>query len=105
MRVTHVLRDASLPRREQLQKPQQLTLSLHPSSSFVFLSLQWFKDRFNWAVFNNEGKWYFNEGYRQGEENYTVTDAMTNWFRQRNINVRAHNLFWAVENFVQPWVK
>ncbi|CAI5532655.1 unnamed protein product [Closterium sp. Naga37s-1] len=30
---------------------------------------------------------------------------MTNWFRQRNINVRAHNLFWAVENFVQPWVK
>ncbi|CAI7911510.1 unnamed protein product [Closterium sp. NIES-53] len=66
---------------------------------------KWFKDRFNWAVFNNEGKWYFNEGYRQGEENYTVTDAMTNWFRQRNINVRAHNLFWAVENFVQPWVK
>ncbi|GJP45219.1 hypothetical protein CLOM_g4637 [Closterium sp. NIES-68] len=65
---------------------------------------KWFKARFNWAVFNNEGKWYFNEGVK-GVENYTVTDAMTNWFRERNINVRAHNLFWAVENFVQPWVK
>ncbi|CAI5463107.1 unnamed protein product [Closterium sp. Yama58-4] len=65
---------------------------------------EWFLNRFNWAVFNNEGKWYFNER-REEVENYTVTDALVDWFTQRNVSVRGHNIFWAVEKFVQTWVK
>ncbi|CAI7911500.1 unnamed protein product, partial [Closterium sp. NIES-53] len=65
---------------------------------------EWFLNKFNWAVFNNEGKWYFNER-REGAEDYNVTDALVDWFTQRNVSVRAHNIFWAVEKFVQTWVK
>ncbi|CAI5929510.1 unnamed protein product [Closterium sp. NIES-65] len=65
---------------------------------------EWFLNRFNWAVFNNEGKWYFNER-REGVEDYNVTDALVDWFIQRNVSVRGHNIFWAVEKFVQTWVK
>ncbi|CAI5532651.1 unnamed protein product [Closterium sp. Naga37s-1] len=65
---------------------------------------EWFLNRFNWAVFNNEGKWYFNER-REGAEDYNVTDALVDWFTQRNVSVRGHNIFWAVEKFVQTWVK
>ncbi|CAI5988141.1 unnamed protein product, partial [Closterium sp. NIES-65] len=64
----------------------------------------WFLNRFNWAVFNNEAKWYFNE-QSPGALDYNVTDALVRWFTQRNIKVRAHNIFWAVEKFVQTWVK
>ncbi|CAI5975792.1 unnamed protein product, partial [Closterium sp. NIES-64] len=65
---------------------------------------RWFLNRFNWAVFNNEAKWYFNE-QSPGALDYNVTDALVRWFTQRNIKVRAHNIFWAVEKFVQTWVK
>ncbi|GJP45209.1 hypothetical protein CLOM_g4627 [Closterium sp. NIES-68] len=65
---------------------------------------EWFLNRFNWAVFNNEGKWYFNER-REGVEDYNVTDALVDWFIERNVSVRGHNVFWAVEKFVQTWVK
>ncbi|CAI7811221.1 unnamed protein product [Closterium sp. NIES-54] len=65
---------------------------------------RWFLNRFNWAVFNNEAKWYFNE-QEPGVMDYNVTDALVQWFTQRNIKVRAHNIFWAVEKFVQTWVK
>ncbi|CAI5477385.1 unnamed protein product [Closterium sp. Yama58-4] len=75
-----------------------------PSNPVHFLPPQWFLNRFNWAVFNNEGKWYFNER-REGVEDYNVTDALVDWFTQRNVSVRGHNIFWAVEKFVQTWVK
>ncbi|GJP45211.1 hypothetical protein CLOM_g4629 [Closterium sp. NIES-68] len=65
---------------------------------------RWFLSRFNWAVFNNEAKWYFNE-QSPGVVNYNVTDALVEWFTRRNVKVRAHNVFWAVEKFVQTWVK
>lgn len=59
---------------------------------------------FNSAVTENAVKWGSMEP-RKGEVNYSVIDGILKWTDENNIPLRAHNLFWGIPQFVQPWVK
>ncbi len=61
-------------------------------------------ENFNSAVTENALKWHSMEP-RQGEVDYTVTDAMLDWTRRHDIPLRGHNVFWGIPNRVQPWLK
>jgi endo-1,4-beta-xylanase len=65
---------------------------------------QKFLENFNSAVTENAVKWA-NMEPRKDEVNYAVVDAMLEWCDANNIPLRAHNLFWGIHQFVQPWVK
>lgn len=62
-----------------------------------------FRTNFQWAVMENESKWYSNEP-SQGNVTYTTANAITNYCFTNGITMRGHTLFWAVDRFVQPWV-
>jgi GH35 family endo-1,4-beta-xylanase len=59
---------------------------------------------FNSAVTENAVKWG-NMEPRKGEVNYAVIDGILRWTEENSIPLRAHNLFWGIPQFVQPWVK
>lgn len=63
-----------------------------------------FLENFNSAVTENAVKWP-NMERRKGEVNYAVIDAMLEWTEANNLPLRGHNLFWGIEQFIQPWVK
>lgn len=63
-----------------------------------------FLKNFNSAVTENAVKWGSMEPY-QGMVNYRVIDEILKWTEKNNIPLRAHNLFWGIPQFVQPWVK
>ncbi len=62
-----------------------------------------FRTNFEWAVMENESKWYANEPARSNVT-YTVADSIMNFCATNGITLRGHTLFWAVDQFVQPWV-
>lgn len=64
----------------------------------------WFKSRFNWAVFQNEMKWYYTE-YLEGSYNYVDADNMAAYCAVNNISIRGHNVFWEVQDYVPAWVQ
>jgi len=74
-----------------------------PESDRVMFK-QKFLELFNSAVTENAVKWA-NMEPRKGEVNYAVVDAILEWCEANNIPLRAHNLFWGIHQFVQPWVK
>lgn len=74
-----------------------------PESDRVMFK-QKFLENFNSAVTENAVKWA-NMERQKGEVNYAVVDAMLEWCDANNIPLRAHNLFWGIHQFVQPWVK
>ncbi|KAL4357975.1 hypothetical protein AHAS_Ahas09G0240400 [Arachis hypogaea] len=49
-------------------------------------------------------KWYSTEEI-QGQENYTIADAMMDFTKENDISVRGHNIFWDNENMQPKWVK
>ncbi|MGA2070220.1 MAG: carbohydrate binding domain-containing protein [Sedimentisphaerales bacterium] len=61
--------------------------------------------KFNWAVFQNEAKWYSTEPYAWGYITYRQMNAMLDFCEQKGINARGHLIFWPVEDYVQQWVK
>lgn len=63
-----------------------------------------FLANFNSAVTENAVKWGSMER-RKGEIDYSVIDGILKWTEENNIPLRAHNLFWGIPQFVQPWVK
>jgi endo-1,4-beta-xylanase len=63
-----------------------------------------FLENFNSAVTENAVKWPDMER-KKGEVNYEVVDAILKWTEENDIPLRAHNLFWGIPQFVQPWVK
>ena len=63
-----------------------------------------FLENFNSAVTENAVKWPDMEP-RRGEVNYSTVDYILKWTEENNIPLRAHNLFWGIEKFIQPWVK
>ena len=65
---------------------------------------EFFKSHFNWAVFENESKWYSNER-TPGQEDYEVADALFRWCRDNGISVRGHCIFWAPEKWQMQWVR
>ena len=63
---------------------------------------EFFKSHFNWAVFENESKWYSN-GRGPGREDYTIADAMVRWCRDNDIPIRGHCIFWEPEKWQPKW--
>ncbi len=65
---------------------------------------EFFRAHFNWAVFENETKWYSNEGM-QGREFYRSADAMLAWCQANGIPVRGHCVFWEPEKWQPRWLR
>lgn len=65
---------------------------------------EWFVERFNAAVFENELKWYATEPVR-GKVNYTVADMMLEFIHRNQITVRGHNIFWENPKVTPSWVR
>jgi len=63
-----------------------------------------FLKNFNSAVTENAVKWASMEP-QKGQVNYAAVDGILNWTEKNKIPLRAHNLFWGITKFVQPWVK
>ncbi|XP_054788151.1 endo-1,4-beta-xylanase 5-like [Prosopis cineraria] len=63
----------------------------------------WFTSRFKVATFENEMKWYSTER-NQGQEDYSIADAMLEFAKQHNIAVRGHNVFWDDAHYQPGWV-
>ncbi|MBM1105019.1 endo-1,4-beta-xylanase [Aurantibacter crassamenti] len=63
-----------------------------------------FLENFNSAVTENAVKWS-NMEREQGKVNYETVDGILEWTDQNNIPLRAHNIFWGIHKFVQPWLK
>lgn len=63
-----------------------------------------FLANFNSAVTENAVKWMSMER-EQGKVDYSVIDALLAWTEEHDIPLRAHNLFWGIPRFVQPWLK
>ena len=66
--------------------------------------VDFFTKHFDWAVFENELKWYHTEAV-QGQLNYTDPDALLDFCDRHGKPVRGHCIFWAVDRMVQKWVK
>ncbi|KAL5855316.1 hypothetical protein ACOSQ4_005118 [Xanthoceras sorbifolium] len=64
----------------------------------------WFASRFKFTTFTNEMKWYSTEKI-QGEENYTIPDAMVKFCKHNGISIRGHNIFWDNPKHQPQWVK
>ncbi|XP_045786627.1 endo-1,4-beta-xylanase 5-like isoform X2 [Trifolium pratense] len=65
---------------------------------------KWFVARFKYTTFTNEMKWYSTEQI-QGQENYTIADAMLKFAKENGISVRGHTIFWDCTNLQPGWVK
>ncbi|MEQ8809604.1 MAG: endo-1,4-beta-xylanase, partial [Imperialibacter sp.] len=63
-----------------------------------------FLENFNSAVTENAVKWLSMER-EKGQVNYATIDTILSFTEANNIPLRAHNLFWGIEKFVQPWLK
>jgi len=63
-----------------------------------------FKAHFNWAVFENESKWYSNERF-PGRDDYRDADAMLAWCQANNIPVRGHCIFWEPGKWQPRWLR
>jgi endo-1,4-beta-xylanase len=61
--------------------------------------------KFNWAVFQNEAKWYYTEAYGRDYITYRDMNTMLDFCELKGINARGHLIFWPVEDMVQQWVK
>ncbi|KAJ1397288.1 Glycoside hydrolase family 10 domain [Sesbania bispinosa] len=65
---------------------------------------KWFLSRFKYTTFTNEMKWYSTEKV-QGQENYSIPDAMLKFTKENYISVRGHNIFWDDPKYQPEWVK
>ncbi|XP_047043280.1 endo-1,4-beta-xylanase 1-like [Lolium rigidum] len=66
--------------------------------------MDFFTNHFDWAVFENELKWYHTEN-QQGQLNYADADSLLDFCDRHGVRVRGHCIFWSVEGDVQQWVK
>lgn len=64
----------------------------------------WFVERFNAAVFENELKWYATEP-QQGNVTYIIADQMLQFVRANKITTRGHNIFWEDPKYTPAWVR
>ncbi len=61
-------------------------------------------DNFNGAVFENALKWYCVEP-EEGKLRWETADRIVGFCEANRLELRGHCLFWAVDQFVQPWVQ
>ncbi|TWT66223.1 Endo-1,4-beta-xylanase A precursor [Posidoniimonas polymericola] len=65
---------------------------------------KFFLTHFNWAVFENEMKWYSTEA-RRGREHYATADAMVQWCQSNGIPLRGHCIFWEPGKWQPQWLR
>jgi len=65
---------------------------------------EWFKERFNAAVFENELKWYATEP-SPGKEDYAAADQLLQFVQSNDVMARGHNIFWEDPKYTPAWVK
>jgi endo-1,4-beta-xylanase len=63
-----------------------------------------FREHFEWAVLENESKWYHTERV-QGNVTYQDADRIYDWCQSNGITMRGHCLYWATDGMVQDWLK
>ncbi|CAN6197555.1 unnamed protein product [Urochloa humidicola] len=66
--------------------------------------VDFFTNHLDWAVFENELKWYWTEAQR-GQLNYGDADRLLDFCDRAGKPVRGHCIFWAVDGDVQQWIK
>lgn len=66
--------------------------------------LEFFFANFNWAVFENELKWYWTEKECK-KLNYKEADELCNLCMRHGVRMRGHCIFWETDDAVQDWVK
>jgi GH35 family endo-1,4-beta-xylanase len=74
------------------------------SESDIKLYKEKFLENFNSAVTENAVKWG-NMEREKGQVNYALVDAILDWTTENNIPLRAHNVYWGISRYVQPWLK
>ena len=77
-------------------------LSYHVISNSQYRSF--FTNHFEWAVFENETKWGWNEP-EQTNFSYSDADTMYAFCSSNGIRMRGHCIFWEVQQYVQDWVQ
>ncbi|GKA60172.1 carbohydrate-binding, CenC-like protein [Tanacetum coccineum] len=63
----------------------------------------WFLSRFKYTTFENEMKWYANERI-QNQEDYSAADALLEFTKSNEVQVRGHNVFWDDPTYQPSWV-
>ncbi|CAN6333286.1 unnamed protein product [Urochloa humidicola] len=66
--------------------------------------VDFFTAHFDWAVFENELKWYWTEAQR-GKLNYADADRLLDFCDRAGKPARGHCIFWAVEGEAQQWLR
>ena len=66
--------------------------------------LEILKNNFNSAVHENAMKWYSTERNRDGID-YRNADVMLKWCEDNGLRMRGHCVYWAVDEFIQDWIK
>jgi GH35 family endo-1,4-beta-xylanase len=66
--------------------------------------VDFFTNHLDWAVFENELKWYWTEAQR-GQLNYGDADRLLDFCDRAGKPARGHCIFWAVDGDVQQWIK
>ena len=89
---------------KQTQKAFAFGAALSPTILRDPTYQKFFLAHFNWAVFENDMKWYSNEG-RRGREDYSRADAMLSWCHEHEIPVRGHCIFWEPEKWQPRWLR
>jgi endo-1,4-beta-xylanase len=74
------------------------------SESDILMYKEKFLENFNSAVTDNAVKWGAMERNR-GVIDYLTPDNILDWTEENNLPCRGHNLYWGIDQFVQPWVK
>jgi len=62
------------------------------------------KDHFNWAVFENESKWYTNEP-SMGIITYDDADYLYEFWPEQRNKSEGHCIFWEAEEWQPAWVR
>lgn len=65
--------------------------------------VEFVKKYFNWAVFENESKWYTNEP-TMGNVTYEEADYMYDFCQRNGITVRGHCIFWEDQGNQPSWL-
>lgn len=74
------------------------------SDADILMYKEKFLENFNSAVTENAVKWGSMERKR-GDIDYKTPDNMLDWTEENDLPCRGHNLYWGIDQFVQPWVK
>ncbi|XP_028222219.1 endo-1,4-beta-xylanase 5-like isoform X1 [Glycine soja] len=105
--ITHV-NETALKGAKVITRPIKLNFPFGCGMNHYILTNEdyqsWFVSRFKFTTFTNEMKWYSTEK-KQGEENYTIADAMLKFTQENDISVRGHNIFWDDPKYQPDWVR